>query len=996
MQYDWSDAWLQQAAGWKAVKEGGALHRRGLIRNARLNEEGCQGTVEGAKMRRVRVQRLSASLAETFCGCPENLRTGAMCEHAVAIILAARESTAMQPRVISIPTSEPMVEVLSYRIRFFPSWPREWDRGRLTVIVEKSDRPVDEFDTLFHQWLKDQELGKKPCPWTISLQGEDLEALLRAMVGHSEIICEKQTIVCGEVLPEVRVKSRSEEDQWSFEIKDDPGYFLGSKAGSWMRKNEQLFEIDEADTRELLYQLFSEKRLQIAYSQYFNANQLKQILVPESDLDELSQVEFCPIAPRWQFRVDGSLRQLRLSIHKLYQIEDYSFTCAISEDPGFLWQISNKCFHSLRGSEFVLRGELERLGWQWHDGRQEWQMSDEKGILIFLAEGRYESLSKNGDWLISPQLSTIREGMTLVKPTIDISSVGQDSSRMRLGFVTEQGRPLDAEKIRKLLQSGKRLIQTNDGKSLLLPQESWEMFQKSVGDLQLVQKQGEYWVNRHQAIALEYLRKYLDKSHSDNHYKGKLSLSLPLLKASLREYQCSGVNWLHDRLTRYGFGLLADEMGLGKTLQTIAVLSVLASSDRPALVVVPTSLLNNWRLEVERFAPDLGVLVIHGSNRDALHAKAGHHVVVTSYGILMNDRALFMKKEYSLMVLDEASAIRNPDTEVARCVFRISAQYKLALTGTPLENHLRDLWSIFQFLQPGYLGDRKVFQQTYESNQSASAPALQSLKIRVMPFLLRRTKDEVAKDLPAKIESDEWCDLSPEQAKLYQSVWEEGMARVESLSLENESASRMSLLTLLLRLRQICCDSALVAPELAQSWSIEQRSRKMERLFEISRGSIESGRKMLVFSQFAQQLKLIQQECLIRGMDTLMLDGSTRNRHEVVKKFQGDDGPMMFLISLKAGGYGLNLTQASTVVHFDPWWNPAAERQASDRAHRIGQTQTVNVYRLLTRGTVEERVKRFQQEKSLLADQLFGDLLSAQASALPSMSQLQDLLRYGA
>ena len=996
MQYDWSDAWLQQAAGWKAVKEGAALHRQGLIQNARLNNEGCQGTYGGAKVRRVKVQRLSTTLAETVCGCPENLRTGAMCEHAVAVILAARESTVALPTTPASPVSESLrVEVQPYRIRFFPSWPREWDRGRLTITVEKSDRPVDEFDKHFCEWLMQQELGKKPSPWSISLQGEDLEALLRAMAEHSEMICEKQTIVCGVSLPEVRVRSRSVGDQWVFEIKDDPGHFLGGKVGSWMRKNEQLFEIDEANTRKLLYQLFAEKRLKIAHCQYFNANLLRQILVPESDLDELSQLEFCPVAPRWQYRVDGSLRQLRLSNHKVYQIEDCSFTCAMNEDPGFLWQSSNKCFHSLRGVEVIVRGELERLGWQWRDDRQEWQLSDEQGILMFLAEGHYESLSKNGDWFISPQLSAIRERMMVVKPTIDISPVGQDSSRIRLGFVTEQGRPLDSDKIRKLLQSGKRLIQTNDGKSLLLPLESWEIFQKSVGDLQLVQKQGEYWAGRHQAIALEYLRKYFDKTSKESNLSGVLTLQLPLLRASLREYQCSGVNWLHDRLSRYGFGLLADEMGLGKTLQTIAVLSVLASPSRPALVVVPTSLLNNWRLEIERFAPDLGVIVIHGSNRDALHAMVGHHVIVTSYGILMNDRALFMKKEYSIMVLDEASAIRNPDTEVARCVFRISAQYKLALTGTPLENHLRDLWSIFQFLQPGYLGDRKLFQQTYESNQSASAPALQSLKIRVMPFLLRRTKDEVAKDLPAKIESDEWCDLSPEQAKLYQSVWEEGMAKVESLSLENESAGRMSLLTLLLRLRQICCDSALVAPELAQSWSIEQRSRKMERLFEIWRGTIESGRKMLVFSQFAQQLKLIQQECLIRGVDTLMLDGSTRNRHEIVDKFQSDGGPAVFLISLKAGGYGLNLTQASTVVHFDPWWNPAAERQASDRAHRIGQTQTVNVYRLLTRGTVEERVKKLQQEKSLLADQLFGDLAGAHTSALPSMSQLQELLRYG-
>lgn len=992
MQYDWSDSWLQQAAGWKAVKEGIALHARGLIQNARLNEEGCQGVFVGTKTRRVKVVRLNASLAEAFCGCAENQRSGSICEHAVAVILSARESQSHpSATVLAVETENHAMTKQAYRIRFFPSWNKEWQQGRLTAMIEKSDRPSDEFDVDFHEWLLMQGVAKKSCPLTLSLHGVALDSFLRAIIGHNEIICDKQTIVFHAAYPKLVVRSQAEDGHWIFFIDELSGHFLGGKLGPWLKINEHLFEIEEGDDRGYLYQIITEKRLKITYNQYFSSIFLRQSFVPSSNEDTLAGLDFVAVAPMWKFHVDGSLRQLRLSIQKIYQVEERSYTALMNDDPGFLCQLSNKCFYSAPGKEQIVRDALLRDGWHWHEDRKEWQLRDESKILDFLVEGEG---SPEGEWCLSSQLSNIRGGMVLVKPTLEVSRASPDASRIRLGFTTEGGKPLDADKIRALLQSGKRLIQTNDGNSLLLPRDSWEVFERSVRDLKLEQKKGEYLASRHQEIAIEYLRKYIDKTNKSNELSEAIPLVFPVLNASLREYQLRGVNWLHDRLTRYGFGLLADEMGLGKTLQTIALLSLLASLEHPALVVVPTSLLSNWLLEVERFAPELNVLVIHGPNRDSLHATKEHHVIVTSYGILMNDRALFMKREYSVMVLDEASAIRNPDTEVARCVFRMNARAKLALTGTPLENHLRDLWSIFQFLQPGYLGDRKAFRENYESIESISAPVLQSLRIRVMPFMLRRTKEEVAKDLPAKIETDDWCELSPDQSKLYQSVWEEGLAKVESLCQESESAARMSLLTVLLRLRQICCDAALVAPELAQSWSLEQRSRKMERLFEILRGAIDSGRKMLVFSQFAQQLKLIERECDAVGVKTLILDGSTRNRQEIVDKFQRADGPSMFLISLKAGGYGLNLTRASTVVHFDPWWNPAAERQASDRAHRIGQTQTVNVYRLLTRGTVEERVIKLQQGKSMLAEQLFSDLPGIHSGVLPSLSQLHELLRY--
>jgi superfamily II DNA or RNA helicase len=998
MEYDWSDAWLQQAAGWKAVKDGVSLHSRRLVQNARLNEGECQGVIASSKPRRVRVRRLTASTAETLCGCPENQRTGAMCEHAVAVIIAARETregekpSSHEGGSSQTAPQASVARVKAYRVRWYPSWQREWQQHRLTVAVENSDRLIDEADTTFHEWVTRQGLNQKPLPWMLSLEGQTLESFLAALTNHADVVCEKQTIVCNSGMPQVRVRSRSEEDHWVFMLDDIPGEFLGNKVSAWWRKNEHLFEINSLEDRIFLFQLFTEKQAIITHSQYFLSIELQQILISAPGHDEVSEVVPSPVDPYWRFHVDGSLRQLRMTVKKLYRMFDRSWEGEIDDYPGFLGQFSNKCFYSVPGDGLPVRQRLQNLGWVWRKERGEWQLSDEALIQRFVANGHEDFGLEKCDWVWTSNLTTIRERCVVVKPQIEIVRTNHEASRVSMSFVTEQGKPLDADKIRHLLQSGKRSIQTNDGKTLLLPQESWDVFQRSVSDLRLMQKQGEYLASRHQEIAIEYLRAYVYKTLTFNDLSNEKELALPLLDASLRSYQSEGVCWLHDRLSRYGFALLADEMGLGKTLQTIAVLSLLAKPGEPALVIVPTSLLDNWRLEIERFAPSLKVLVIHGVKRDKLHESSGHHVIVTSYGILVNDRALFLKREYSLMVLDEASVIRNPDTEVARCCFRMKAAWKLALTGTPLENHLRDLWSIFQFLQPGYLGDRKVFHDTYEAERLATLPALQSLRVRVMPFMLRRTKDEVAKDLPAKIESDDWSDLSQEQAQLYRTVWEEGMARVESARLQSEAAGRMSLLTLLLRLRQICCDAALIAPELVQSWSLEQRSRKMERMFELWQGTVDSGRKMLVFSQFAQQLQLINKECQKRQVETLVLDGSTRNRQELVDRFQQSDGPSLFLISLKAGGYGLNLTRASTVVHFDPWWNPAVERQASDRAHRIGQTQTVNVYRLLTRGTVEERVKKLQAEKSRLVDQIFD--AGTGFLTMPTMDQLDGLLRH--
>jgi SNF2 family DNA or RNA helicase len=618
-------------------------------------------------------------------------------------------------------------------------------------------------------------------------------------------------------------------------------------------------------------------------------------------------------------------------------------------------------------------------------------MSQEDAILRFLSEGRSVIECETSVLDESRSIKALRKNLVVIQPLLETNESNSREVSVLMSFRGSDGARFDTERIGQFLRAGKRLIQTSDGKSLILPKESWEVFQRTATDLHWKQEKGVFLAKNTQLILIDYLRKYFDKFNKSNNLAISDLREFPLLHAELRDYQKQGAQWLHERLESHGFALLADEMGLGKTLQTIAAMTLLATPERPALVVVPTSLLYNWEAEIRRFAPSLKTIILYGGQRESLHGVSDAHVIVTSYGVLMNDRALFLKREFSLMVLDEASAIRNPDTDLARCCYRMNASCRLALTGTPLENGLQDLWSIFHYLQPGYLGERQPFRDRYERSTPDSL-SLQSLRLRVMPFLLRRTKNEVVKELPAKVETDEWCEMSPNQSDLYQKVWEQGAENIEKLIKAKDSSAHMSLLTLLLRLRQICCDAGLYAPELREEWSLEQRSGKMKRLFDLIYGSLSSGRKILVFSQFATQLRNIEAECQHLGIETLRLDGATRHRQEMVDRFQSETGPPVFLISLKAGGYGLNLTAASTVIHFDPWWNPAAEQQASDRAHRIGQSQPVNVYRLLTRDTVEERVKLLQSNKARLAEQMFGSDPQA-ASTMPSMDELSKILQ---
>ena len=451
----------------------------------------------------------------------------------------------------------------------------------------------------------------------------------------------------------------------------------------------------------------------------------------------------------------------------------------------------------------------------------------------------------------------------------------------------------------------------------------------------------------------------------------------PAVQAEMRPYQKDGFDFLVHLANIHLGGILADDMGLGKTLQTLAWLAWLKDQNKkdpkPSLVICPASVLHNWRREAERFTPHLKVLVLEsGAARHAMRKQIPQHdLIVTNYALLRRDLEELQKFGFRTVILDEAQFIKNPGAQVTQSVKQLKSEHRLALTGTPLENRLLDLWSIVDFVQPGYLGNQEHFLETYEP-KGAENPEMEQriarrrLSAKLRPLLLRRMKKHVAKDLPDRIEERRDCQLGDDQRKLYLAELRRSRDQVmQTVAEKGINKSQMHVLAALTRLRQICCHPRLVGSDAA--------SGKTETLFELLDALTADGQKILVFSQFVQMLELLQKECRERQIPTHMLTGQTKDRQEVVNAFQNDPGPGVFLLSLRAAGTGLNLTTASYVVLYDPWWNPAVEAQAIDRSHRIGQTQTVNAYRLISPGTVEEKIWELQQSKARTIADVLGE-----------------------
>lgn len=685
--------------------------------------------------------------------------------------------------------------------------------------------------------------------------------------------------------------------------------------------------------------------------------------------------------PKFRLSLTGGLAHLQAQMEALYGTSSFIVGRKESAGAGFwLPDPKSPTRYSTRdlAAEQAAQGELMRAGFTGPHAEGLFQLAGQSSVLAFFARF-YPRWQQRWEVHLEERLErSTKQNLERIEPKFEIRSSGERWFDLEVSYVGSTGERFSQADVQRLLLSGQSHAKLPNGKFAILDTGAVEDFQETLLDCAPEQREGLYRISNAQAGFLDaalqaqswHFKSPQQWRERAAQLRGETKIEPPPLgplETVLRPYQKQGVAWMQFLRSNNFGGILADEMGLGKTLQTLAFLQSLKArklAHKPFLVVCPTSLVFNWVAEAKKFTPDLKSLAIQGSKRAPLFAEVPRHdLIVTSYALIRRDAEHYRALEFDTVILDEAHHIKNRQTQNAQAVKSIAAPHRLVLTGTPLENSVLDLWSIFDFLMPGYLGSATDFKERYEQplNKERNPEVQARLAKRVRPFLLRRLKQEVAKDLPQKIEQISFCELTEEQQELYQAILEASRREVtEAVESQGFGKSKMLILNALLRLRQICCDLRLLKMEEAQK---PKPSGKVEMFSELLEEVIDGGHRALVFSQFVGMLGILSERLKAENIPFCYLDGSTKDRGAVVEQFQKNNSIPLFLISLKAGGVGLNLTGADTVIHFDPWWNPAVEDQATDRAHRIGQTRVVTSYKLITRGTVEEKILSLQNKK---------------------------------
>jgi superfamily II DNA or RNA helicase len=759
-----------------------------------------------------------------------------------------------------------------------------------------------------------------------------------------------------------------------------------------------------------------------------------------------------PQAPRFLLELRGGLAQLGALLQCAYGPRIMTVGVTASDEGVWLPDPDVPTRYSTRdvSAERAALARLQRSGFSGPDAQGKMQLLGQNAVLNFFAR-EYSKLQREWSVTLDEQLENrTMKNIERVEPQFQITSSGVQWFDLGVVFASSGGETFSPADIQRLILTGQSHTRLKSGKIAVIDTGAVAELQEVLLDCAPQQHAQGYRITSQQAGFLEAtLRQHTDwrvqapAAWRERAAKqsGDAKLECPPLghlETVLRPYQKQGVAWL-GFLRENGFGgILADEMGLGKTLQTLAFLNCLrmcgqasspavepgvppgradvkysnapASSQAspggkmppstagtdacrylPHLIVCPTSLVFNWVAEAKKFTPQLKVLALQGPDRHTRFEQIqAHDIVVTSYALIRRDAERYRELEFDTVTLDEAQHIKNRQTQNAQAVKAVRARKRIVLTGTPLENSVLDLWSIFDFLMPGYLGTAQDFRERYELPiaKEKDAKAQTRLARRLRPFMLRRLKAEVASDLPAKLEQVSFCELTPDQRSMYQQVIEASRKEVlEAVGAQGVAKSRMVVLTALLRLRQVCCDLRLLKLD---DVNPANASGKLDMFGELLEEVIDGGHRLLVFSQFVGMLTLLKEKLTAEGIEFCYLDGSTTDRAGVVERFQTNAAIPVFLISLKAGGVGLNLTGADTVVHFDPWWNPAVEDQATDRAHRIGQTKIVTSYKLITRNTVEEKILTLQNRKREIIQATIGG--EEEFAAALNWEEIQELL----
>jgi superfamily II DNA or RNA helicase len=1098
MSVELTEKLLMQAAGWDVVKRARAYLEQGQVVSSYWAAPLLRGVVQGAE------SSFRASLVinneidiENLCNCREAREWGKICAHSVAVglhwIAAQKGETTSAPAKSNAPTSatKAPVKKISALTRsangepaeLFIILPPNFDqaiaRGKIMIVLEAkwsggrgplNTLPKDRafaFSAPDNAVIEQLEiLTNGETPVLMQLDAKDFIPLVPLLTGHENITLGKSSAVTISKTPlQLPLQATLESSgEILLSLKEKVGAL--PMIGDWVWRNnslqplglppelKEIFRAPVRVTRAQVPQFLSQQWPQLSAAGGVEAN------------FKLEDFKLEPQAPRFLLALKGGLTQLGALLQCAYgsRIMTVGVTAADENvwlpDPEVPTRYSTRDFSAERAA--VAR--LQRSGFSAPDGQGKLQLTGQNSVLNFLAR-EFPKLQREWSVTLDEQLENrTLKNIERVEPQFQITSSGVQWFDLGVVFAAGSGEQFSAADIQRLILSGQNHTRLKNGKMAVIDSGAVEELQEVLLDCAPQQHAAGYRINNAQAGFLEATLKqhtawkveaptaWRDRAAKQS---GEAKLECPPLgdlENVLRPYQKHGVGWLHFlRVNGFG-GILADEMGLGKTLQTLAFLSSLPKGANPHLIVCPTTLVFNWLAEVKKFTPELKILALHGPDRHARFSEmADSDIVVTSYALIRRDAEKYRGLEFDTVVLDEAQHIKNRQTQNAQAVKAVRAKHRLVLTGTPLENSVLDLWSIFDFLMPGYLGTAKDFRERYELPiaKEKNAEAQSRLARRLRPFMLRRLKREVAGDLPAKIEQVSFCELTSDQRGVYQQILE--ASRKEILAAVGEQGlakSRMLVLTTLLRLRQICCDLRLLkltntneaVPESAIAVEADETSGghhlaslsspkggegrgeeasilqakipspqpsprsagarektsafvassgKLEMFGELLEEVIDGGHRVLVFSQFVSMLTLLKERLDAEKIEYCYLDGSTTDRGAVVEKFQTSAIPV-FLISLKAGGVGLNLTGADTVIHFDPWWNPAVEDQATDRAHRIGQTRVVTNYKLITRDTVEEKILLLQNRKREVIQATIGG--EEEFAAALNWDEIQELL----
>jgi superfamily II DNA or RNA helicase len=976
------EATLRKAASWQDFKEAQGLFNTGAVVSSESTPDGFQGSVKiGTRTYRITVAARTPTWLDAKCPCPKNQREGAFCPHAIAVglhLIAPPKISVVKPDK----PAENLIPEVSWKIRFQGPWQKSLEKGHASIGLTSSDHPPTTADRRLTAWLISQKQTSSNN-LQLALNAKQLSEFLHIARNHPGIST-PETPLSIETRTQIRISDCILSGKTvQITPTTDPIFKIGDSF--WSVSATRLGQIGNgnfpASLMPLLDALASGKPAILNLATFLKELDQIQVFIDFSGSAWFESLQFISADPVFKLSISGGSTKLHATFHTSYSQELPSLdgTRLISKNP-----------HAETEARHLISQYFTPLS------DATYELTDPDKIREILTQ-KIHQFPPNWQVEVTPAIQNLASSYVIISPRIEILSRSGSSLDFNLSYHTQAGETIPAAEIRQLLRSKN----SPSNQRIILADEIENLIDPLFEDLDIQQQNGRFTAKQASAELIVEITNILRQSSIINKSEKCSQLTHKhLLKANLRPYQIAGFSWLVDRLTKFGGALLADDMGLGKTLQTIACIEHFFASysqPSPVLIVVTTSLLGNWKSEFERFAAGRRVIMLHGPQRDDLREQIQPtDVILTTYATLARDLAWHLRQHYSMAVIDEASLIRNPDTDHSKAVAKINATYRIALTGTPVENSAQDLWSIFRFIQPGWLGTKKDFQDRYEiplKDPETRARTATLLRLKTSPFTLRRTKTEVAPDLPSKILIDEFCTLSRDQEATYREIQKQGLQLIDEIRSSGQTAAaRMQQLTTLLRLRQSCCDLALLDSEKLRALPISRRSAKLERLIEISESSIAAGSRILVFSQFQKQLVEIGNALDEIGIPSIRLDGQTRNRQSLVDQFQSPDGPPVFLISLKAGGYGLNLTAADIVIHFDPWWNPAAEDQATDRAHRIGQTKPVTVFRLLTRNTVEEKVVLLQTTKKALADSLNESLIPDDAPAW-SAEEIERLIR---